>query len=640
MMNIQALNSTTILSEEVLTELFDIDSEIDRAHELLELKEKAKGLGVLTKFNELVKAYKSEYKALKKAQEQKQNTRHISTSNVVDYDLNEPETELHCGAWIADMEGVRELTILGEKVVCYQPIYISARMVNTKTHKEKVEIRYYKKSHEGGVWKSVIVDKGMIASASKIVQLADLGIAVNSENAKSLVRFLSDIENLNTEIIPLIESTSKLGWIENTFMPYDNTMMFDAKEQYPELLESIKSHGSETVWFDFIKELRANDRYEINLYLAGAFASVLLKPLNMLPFILNLWGESGAGKTVSIMIACSVWANPGENQYITDPSSTTVALERRNDVLNNFPLIIDDLSKTRDKNADGFTDLIYLLCSGKGKDRSNIKLGLEVSSKWQNVTLTNMERPLAVETMRGGAINRILDFEMMDGDIFTNGHKVVELVSNNYGFAGEQFVELIQEIGIEKVKEIQEEFLERIREKYPDKEEKQKMPLSVILTADKLTADYIFKDGVYLDFDRCAEQLKSVDDVSENKRAYEFILSEVSININNFTNEWDDIRLNGQVWGIFDRYFEEDYVLIYANKFKEICAKGNISAKAFLGWADKNNLLYKHKSNKTGDHGYRKKIRGINSYFYALKMPKEPEMPVFEQLSVDDMPPF
>ena len=198
-------------------------------------------------------------------------------------------------------------------------------------------------------------------------------------------------------------------------------------------------------------------------------------------------------------------------------------------------MVIDDLSKTKDKYGEGFTDIIYMLCGGKGKDRSNVNLGLNKSHTWQNVCLTNIERPLASDTMRGGAINRILDFEMADGSIFKNGNKVVELIKRNYGFAGKMFIDAINEIGFDSIREMQEEYLAKINkiaEKQGiEKEEKQSIPLSVMLTADKIATDYIFKDGKYLDIEFCTESLKNKGDVSENDRAYEFLMSEISINI-------------------------------------------------------------------------------------------------------------
>ena len=82
-----------------------------------------------------------------------------------------------------------------------------------------------------------------------------------------------------------------------------------------------------------------------------------------------------------------------------------------------------------------------------------------------------------------------------------------------------------------------QKIIDRAKELGQEKEEKQTIPLSVMLTADKIATDYIFKDGIYLDFDRCVNTLKNKGDVSENDRAYEFIMSEISININKFQED-------------------------------------------------------------------------------------------------------
>ena len=56
--------------------------------------------------------------------------------------------------------------------------------------------------------------------------------------------------------------------------------------------------------------MRRSDRFEPQIYLAASFASALLEPLGALPFIVNLWGETGKGKSVNLMLAASVWAEP------------------------------------------------------------------------------------------------------------------------------------------------------------------------------------------------------------------------------------------------------------------------------------------------------------------------------------------
>lgn len=69
--------------------------------------------------------------------------------------------------------------------------------------------------------------------------------------------------------------------------------------------------------------------------------------------------------------------------------------------------------------------------------------------------LTNNEHSLVTETMQGGAVNRIIDVEMADGYIFENGNQVVEVIKKNYGFAGEEFIELVKSMGFDEISKIQ-----------------------------------------------------------------------------------------------------------------------------------------------------------------------------------------
>ena len=102
--------------------------------------------------------------------------------------------------------------------------------------------------------------------------------------------------------------------------------------------------------------------------------------------------------------------------------------------------------------------------------------------------------------MRAGAINRILDFEMDEGSIFRNGNHVVSVLSKNYGFAGKMFVDIIKDMDLDELRAMQEGFLQKINEyaqsKDQEKEEKQSIPLSILLTADKIATDEIFQDGI------------------------------------------------------------------------------------------------------------------------------------------------
>lgn len=582
-------NETNLLSDDVMNEVFDEANEVTRAKLIIALRDRAMALRCASKFDMIINAWKKMERQIEKSKKF-QSTQLPPNDNMTAFDYFEDGHELACGAWVADQNGISYYDMFGQHIACHHPILITKTLTNAETGNEKVRIAFRKGSFK---WREITVDKGVIASASKIVALADKGISVTSESAKALVRYLSDLENFNMYDIDRGMSTSKFGWIGDDFMPYDKNIEFDALEQFKELYESLEPHGSYEEWKKLVMEVRKGGRYEPRLYMAASFASILLKPLNILPFILNIYGASGGGKTVSIMIATSIWASPStEHSYMADPTDTIVGFERKENTLNHLPLVLDDLSKTRDKYADGFTDLVYMICSGRGKGRSNVNLGLQKIATWQNICLTNIERPLATETMRGGAINRILDFEMDDGGIFKNGNRVVSIINRNYGWAGEKFVRTIQGMDQTEIKALYDDFLSKIKALSDDdeKEEKQTIPLAVLLTADKIATDNIFQDGLYLDIDKCVKQLKSKKDVSENERAYEYILSDIAMNVNRFVPD-DMGNYRGECWG----KFSEGYAIIISNAFDKIAERGNFSRKMFLQWALKKELIVSDK---------------------------------------------
>lgn len=588
--------------------------EVFRARLLLSLMDRATDLGVKGKFETLVKAYTKAKKKYEKEQKQEMSTQQTSLDRLTEFDSE--YGEMRCGNWIANDNGIRTFGPFGGEILaCYHPIIPVQRLINAETGREKIKLAYKK----GSRWKDIIVDKGMIASANRIVGLADFGISVTSETSKNLVRYLSDIENYNMGQIEIQVSTGKLGWIEKEFMPYGKGIIFDNETRFKDTYESIHEQGSCDTWLSIVRQIRKSERFEPKIYLAGALASVLIEPLNALPFVLNLWGDAGKGKTVAIMLAASVWANPWGNDYVTDPKSTMTALELRLDFLNNLPMLIDDMAQLKDKYSGDFSELVYMLCSGKGKDRANVTLGLNKPTTWRNVILTNGEHSMVTETMQGGAINRIVDVRMDEGYIFENGNYVVETIKANYGFAGRLFIETIDQIGMERVKEIQKDFLRRIsvraEELGVEKEEKQTLPMSILLTADKIATEYIYEDGIYLDFNACVDLLKNKGEVSENERAYEFILSEAAINMNKFKPDIMTGEYRGEVWGAI----EGGYLIIINNAFNKICERGNFSSKSFLAWASKQDLI----DCQSGKNTKTKRINGSVSRCVYLKLPVE-----------------
>ena len=609
MIEIDKLTAETILDDEVFREIFASDNEIAKTKLIIALTARAKELMVKGKFDMMLKAYEKEF-----AKASELSPIPVDSNSLTEF--SGPYNQMRCGNWICNDNGIRTTNAFGGEVVaCYHPLLPIQKLINLETGKEKIKLAYKVLDD----WENIIVDKEVIASSNRIVQLAGHGINATSENARHLVRYLSDIEYMNLDLIEVRKSSSKLGWVKGTFLPYDNDIVFDGEEKFKETYNSIKEVGSEEVWMDLVRDIRKSGRFEPQISIVASLASVLIEPLNALPFILNIGGDTGKGKTVSLMVATSCWANPSENVYMADSKSTVTALELRLDFLNNLPMMLDDMSQVKAKCGGDFTDLVYMLCSGKGKDRANATLGLNRMTTWRNIILTNYEYSLVTETMQGGAINRIIDIEAAEGYIFEDGNKIVETIKNNYGFAGRRFIEAIEQIGMKQIREWQQQAYDSIKRKAEEqgveKEEKQILPMSILLTADRIATQYIFEDGQFLDFETCVNLLKNQGEVSENERAYEFIQNEISVNISKFVPD-DPIsgKYKGDVWGCIE---QDGHVVIIKSVFDKICERGNFSSKSFLKWADKRGLL---------DHGKdrllkQKRIKGPNTWCVFLKLP-------------------
>ena len=344
-----------------------------------------------------------------------------------------------------------------------------------------------------------------------------------------------------------------------------------------------------------VKEIRAKRQTEVLINLAASFASVLVEPCNALPFILSLWGGTGIGKTVVLMLATSIWADPSEGQYMTDAKATSTAMEIRLNILNSLPMTLDDMAQVKNQYDEDFSQLIYRWCAGKGRDRSNQNLGLNKLTSWRNCTITNGERSLVDESTQGGAVNRVIDVEsdgkpLFDGEF---GNKVATLLRSNFGFAGREFVEVIEDLGFNEIDSIKNRYFDVIKEAAKkdncEKEDKQIIPMALILAADEISEQYIFKDGVRLDVEKCVGYLKNKGEVSEHKRAYEYIIEWAISNKFHFMQTKDDDFVNNcELYGYWDG---DKKLVILGNVFSRTMKQAGFQSRAFLSWANREGLL-------------------------------------------------
>lgn len=525
-------------------------------------------------------------------------------------DFTGQELELDCGSWSASDTGIYGTDKLGfEVVACYHPIMPVQRLVNVDTKVHKVMLAY----RLGRRWETVIEDKNMISDSRSIIGLSKYGIMVNSETSKALVRYLADVEQLNYDTIPEVSSVGRLGWIDGYgFSPYEEDLVFDGEETFRTRFESIQEKGSRQAWLDCVRSVRAGKtpgNVVARIVLAASFASVLVKPCSCLPFFVHLWGGSETGKSLSLVLAASVWANPEIGVYIQTFNATEVGKELGAAFCNSLPLVIDELQLVKDNRKD-FDKMIYQLSEGVGRARGQKQGGLQKTPTWRNCIITTGEFPIISSNSGEGAVNRTIEVDCHDTKLFDDPKKTATSLYANYGFAGPEFVKHLMEDGVqERVQKLQDAMQDTL--KTGDTMDKQTASAALILAADRLAEEWIFQDGIFLQPEDISKYLVSKEAVNQNARALQYLYDFININQSRFTPEADAHQ--GEIWGELDG----EYACIIRSKFDQILSDEGYNASAFLGWAK--NRGYIHCSKK-GEPTKPKRINGRVSRCVWLKI--------------------
>ena len=222
MKEIEEVTKKDLLSREFMQEVFADEDEIERGVNIANLMDRARELKAYTEFKILLDAFR---KAEKEIMPEKTKGSLCQWTN---FESDEYDNMI-CGYWHATDKGI--LKPNSDEYACYHPILPVERLKNIETGAEQIKLAYKRT----GFWHEIVVPKSLIASASKIVALAEQGVSVTSENAKLLVKYLSDVENLNDNFIRIKRSTSKFGWLNKDFIPFDGDIIFDGDMKFKQV---------------------------------------------------------------------------------------------------------------------------------------------------------------------------------------------------------------------------------------------------------------------------------------------------------------------------------------------------------------------------------------------------------------------
>ena len=384
------------IPDEVFYKVFEIEDFVERAQFLESLRRCADKIKRRREFDNIYKAFVMDY-----SQSQRQTGQKTKATD--------QPIELGCGEWTVDDLGVR--TIRYDKNAqpmqvwaCSHPIIPVEILKNVDTAQERITLAYYKSA----TWQKITVDRSVCANANKIVDaLSQFGIEVASDNAKSMVRYISDCVGMNPVIMDPKKSINRLGWVGSFFTPYAEDIRYEGEADYEAIFKNIRNKGSFEVWKELCSGLRKN--LPLRMMMATSFASVLLEPLKVLPFVLHVWGTTGTCKTVALMVAMSIWGNPRMGGLVKTMNMTKNAIMRNAAFLCSIPFAGDELQTIKDKWQGNFDQLIYQITEGVDRGRARAYGGVEDTKTWKNSFIFTGEEPITKVNSGGGSKNRVIE---------------------------------------------------------------------------------------------------------------------------------------------------------------------------------------------------------------------------------------
>lgn len=498
--------------------------------------------------------------------------------------------------------------------VCICPIVITKRLENFDDGTEKIELSFFRDGH----WKRLIAPRSSVFNRTSIIKYADSGLPVSSKNAADIVAYFSDYENANLNVIPLVKSISRVGWLDSSsFFPYkvDGNIVFESEmSEVDAISQGTVPRGDIELWKKYAAKIRKNPF--ARFIISASFASPLLKLIENRVFFIHIWHDSQSGKTAVIKFAVSVWGDPAK--LMGSFNATSVGLERMAGTLKHLPFAIDELQVLNEHKISA-EKIVYGLANGFGRLRGNKTGGMQSVLSWQSIMLTSGEQPMSNESSNDGAITRVLELYGKPVDKISFAHDVHTISGSNYALAGKKFIEFIVDNVSEKIaKEDYKKLLKEIDLKCDFEVPRAQLDnVSAVCLGDYYAEVSVFntpKNEAWSESIELGTQIlencKELQKADTVNRAWDFVVGWIASNKNRFSP--DSTPCYGK--------FEKGRVYIIPNVLRQALKENGFDySKVTRGFKDRNFI-----ETRTDSHGHikmqvPKSINGIVQKCFCIK---------------------
>lgn len=288
-------------------------------------------------------------------------------------------------------------------------------------------------------------------------ELSIHGIALNKHQVGEFVHLMTTWTQQMQRARQVRSTTRAWGWFEQGkrqgFAASSNIYWDNGDEEtsivpYKDLSAMYQPKGDLDTWRDVANYVVTQGRNGINIAIASAFASPLIKFTGVSGLTLAIVSEkSGTGKSTGLKVAQSVWGHPIKG--INALSDTSNSVVRKLGILNNLPAYWDELRIRED--VESFIKMMFQIGQGKEKSR------LTQSSNFQDMGTWNLLMTVASNEYLTDHLDQIIHssdagrrrvFEITIDDVLSSNELSANMakfrqLEENFGHAGIEYAKYI-----------------------------------------------------------------------------------------------------------------------------------------------------------------------------------------------------
>ncbi len=257
-----------------------------------------------------------------------------------------------------------------EQAITTSAVWLRKRFDEFDTSYGVFEIGYID-SRTGQV-KSVSLARDIVLDYQKFksVSLKLANFPVHPSSYKQLSNFFFDCERQASNDV--FYTTNRTGWHKlpggrQEYSPYsDKITHLYTEDGVSERISAITPKGNPEIWVEQAFQVFEHGTGTVWPF-AAALAAPLIRLLGIRTFIIDMYGMSSTGKTLSAKFGLSVYGIPSRLMLSFD--ATDVGIERNAYALNDSLLVLDESQKVEAKRSEIVKTWIYRLGNEQGKEK-------------------------------------------------------------------------------------------------------------------------------------------------------------------------------------------------------------------------------------------------------------------------------